>query len=89
MLTPSPGKLRALQACATPGGIFTILAVDYRDSMRVLIAPLAPRSVASETLTSLKLAIVMFPGLCFRRVMSSKLLSNSFELLARPAAPAS
>jgi tagatose 1,6-diphosphate aldolase len=60
MPTLSPGKLRALQACATPEGIFTILAVDHRDSMRVLIAPLAPRGVASETLTNLKLAIVKY-----------------------------
>jgi tagatose 1,6-diphosphate aldolase len=58
MMEPlSPGKIRGLQACSTPEGIFTILAADHRDSMRAIIAPKAPESVTGETLTEIKLAI--------------------------------
>lgn len=54
----SPGKIRSLQACATPQGIFTILAADHRDALRAMIAPEAPQRAAAETLTDIKLAIV-------------------------------
>jgi tagatose 1,6-diphosphate aldolase len=58
MANLSPGTIRGLQACATAEGVFTILAVDHRDSLRAIIAPQAPGAVAAETLTDLKLAIV-------------------------------
>ncbi len=54
----APGKLRSLQACATPEGSFAILAVDHRDSLRALIAPEAPQTVSAAQLTEIKLAIV-------------------------------
>jgi tagatose-1,6-bisphosphate aldolase len=37
LLTLSIGKVRALQQCATANGIFTILAADHRDAMRIII----------------------------------------------------
>jgi tagatose 1,6-diphosphate aldolase len=59
MTNLSPGTIRGLQACAAAEGVFTILAVDHRDSLRAIIAPEAPGGVvADETLTDVKLAIV-------------------------------
>lgn len=58
MPTLSPGKIRSLQACATPEGVFAILAADHRDSLRVLIAPESPGSVPAARLTEIKLAVV-------------------------------
>jgi tagatose 1,6-diphosphate aldolase len=55
-----PGKIRALQVCATPHGVFSIVAADHRDSLRAVVAPQAPESVTSETLTEIKLAIVRY-----------------------------
>ena len=37
--TLQAGKVRALRATATDDGIFTILAADHRDSMKVMINP--------------------------------------------------
>ena len=54
----SLGKARALQRCATAGGVFTILAVDHRDAMRTMIDAARPETVSSKTLTDLKLDIV-------------------------------
>jgi tagatose 1,6-diphosphate aldolase len=54
----SPGKVRNLQACVTSQGMFAILAVDHRDSLRAIIAPEAPRTVTAGQLTEIKLAIV-------------------------------
>jgi tagatose-1,6-bisphosphate aldolase len=56
--TLSVGKIRALQQCATAGGIFTILAVDHRDAMRTMIDAARPQDVSSQTLTDIKLDIV-------------------------------
>jgi tagatose 1,6-diphosphate aldolase len=52
------GKARALQQCATAKGAFTILAVDHRDAMRVMVDAAHPQSVSSQTLTDIKLDIV-------------------------------
>lgn len=54
----SPGKIRGLQATSTKGGIFKILAIDHRDSLRVLIDPDHPAGVPAAKLTETKLAIV-------------------------------
>ena len=54
----SPGKMRGLQACATPEGIFAIMAVDHRDSLRAIIAPDVPQTVPGAQLTAVKLAVV-------------------------------
>lgn len=57
MQSISPGKVRALQVCATPQGTFSILAADHRDSLRAIVAPEAPKSVTARKLTEIKLAI--------------------------------
>ena len=54
----SIGKARALQQCSTSKGLFTILAADHRDAIRAIIDPANPQSVASQTLTDIKLHIV-------------------------------
>jgi tagatose-1,6-bisphosphate aldolase len=54
----SPGKRRGLQACATNEGIFAILALDHRDSLRAIIAPDAPQAVTPTQLTGVKLAVI-------------------------------
>ena len=54
----SLGKARALQQCATAGGVFTILAADHRDAMRGMIDAARPQDVSSQTLTDIKLDIV-------------------------------
>lgn len=58
MNTLSPGKTRALQTTSNRDGIFKILAIDHRDSMRVLIDPDDPASVPAVELTELKLAVI-------------------------------
>jgi len=54
----TPGKVRGLTATSTAGGIFTILAVDHRDAMRVALDTDHPQRVPPSTLTSLKLELV-------------------------------
>jgi tagatose 1,6-diphosphate aldolase len=56
--TLSPGKIRALQTTATPDGIFAILAIDHRDSLRVLLNRHQPDAISAATLTALKLDII-------------------------------
>lgn len=54
----SSGRTRALQANATARGVFSILAIDHRDAMRVMVNPNAPETVSAERLTEIKLAVV-------------------------------
>ena len=54
----SPGKIRALQTTATSDGIFTILAMDHRDSLRVVLNPEQPDSVPAAELVALKLDVI-------------------------------
>jgi len=54
----TPGKMRGLQACSTPEGVFAIMAVDHRDSLRAIIDPDSPQSVPAARLTEVKLAVV-------------------------------
>ena len=58
MKTLSPGKIRALQTTSTRDGIFKILAIDHRDSMRVLIDPDNPAGIPATQLTEIKLAVI-------------------------------
>ncbi|MEM7033409.1 MAG: tagatose 1,6-diphosphate aldolase [Chloroflexota bacterium] len=58
MRTLSVGKIRGLQTTTTHKGIFTILAIDHRDSLRVIINPDDPAGVPSSKLTDIKLAII-------------------------------
>lgn len=54
----SLGKIRGLQTASTKNGIFNILAIDHRDSLRVVIDPDHPQAIPAATLTELKLAII-------------------------------
>lgn len=51
----SPGKIRSLTTCSTPEGVFTILAVDHRDSLRAVLDPADPEGVPSQKVTDVKL----------------------------------
>ncbi len=48
------GQWRGLQAVSTPRGVFTILALDHRDSLRALLNPGAPGSVKPADLVEFK-----------------------------------
>ncbi len=56
------GKIRGLTATSTPEGIFTILAIDHRDSMRVVLDPADPHGLAAEELTNTKLSLLRALG---------------------------
>lgn len=58
MPTLSPGKIRALQTTSTTDGHFAILAIDHRDSLRVLLNPPQPDAIPAAELTGLKLDII-------------------------------
>ena len=54
----TPGKARGLATASTDEGVFTILAIDHRDSLRVVLEPADPDSVRAEDITALKLELV-------------------------------
>ena len=54
----TPGKVRGLAGTSTPRGVFTILAIDHRDSLRVVLDPGAPGSIPASALTQLKLELL-------------------------------
>lgn len=54
----SPGKVRGLTAAANDAGIFTILAVDHRDSMRVVLRPDDPDAIPAAELTEAKFDLI-------------------------------
>ena len=51
----TPGKMRGLATTSTAGGIFTILAIDHRDSMRVVLDSDAPEAIPAAALTEVKM----------------------------------
>ena len=58
----SPGKIRGLSATSTAGGIFTILAIDHRDSMRAVLDPGDPGGLPAGALTTTKLELLRALG---------------------------
>lgn len=58
----TPGKVRGLTATSTPDGIFTILAIDHRDSLRVVLDAEAPESISASHLTEVKLELLATLG---------------------------
>ena len=54
----SPGKARGLSTASTGDGIFTVLAIDHRDSLRVMLDAADPGSVEPTTITDLKLELI-------------------------------
>ena len=54
----TPGKVRGLAATSTPGGVFAILAIDHRDSLRIVLDPSDPGGIAASALTAVKLDLL-------------------------------
>ena len=54
----SAGKVRRLTEVSSTGGVFNILAVDHRDSMRAALMPDNPDGVTARTMTETKLDLV-------------------------------
>lgn len=54
----TPGKVRGLTATSTREGVFCILAIDHRDSLRVMLDPSEPESVPAAALTEIKLDLL-------------------------------
>jgi tagatose 1,6-diphosphate aldolase len=57
MQTLPLGKLRGLQLCSSPHGVFTILALDHRQNLRRALNPGQPEAVADADLTRFKLEV--------------------------------
>lgn len=56
------GKLRGLQQIANERGIFTMLALDHRGSLRKALNPMAPAQVPYETMVELKVLLARILG---------------------------
>lgn len=68
-LTPTPGKVRGLATTSSPGGIFMVLALDHRDSMRTVIDPATPDQITAARLTEVKLGLLRELGATATAVM--------------------
>lgn len=91
MLTP--GKIRGLSSTSGPDGIFTILAVDHRDSMRVVLSPNRPEEIPAQELTKVKLwlvrqlagdatAVMLDPEYSAAQALAARALPGSVGFLA-------
>jgi tagatose 1,6-diphosphate aldolase len=54
----TPGKIRGLATTSTADGIFTILALDHRDSLRAVLAPDDPGGLTADELIAHKLRLL-------------------------------
>lgn len=52
------GKLRRLQQCSTPDGVFVVVALDHRDDLRRLLKPSEPESLSYAEMVSFKSEVV-------------------------------
>lgn len=52
------GKLRRLQQCSTPDGLFVIIALDHRDDLRRLLKPVEPESLSYAEMAAFKSEVV-------------------------------
>lgn len=52
------GKLRRLQQCSTPDGMFVIVALDHRDDLRRLLKPIEPDSLSYGEMAAFKSEVV-------------------------------
>lgn len=89
----TPGKIRGLTATSSPGGVFTILAIDHRDSMRVVLNPDDPQAIAAARLTAVKLdllrslvdgatAVMLEPEFSAAQAISARALPGHVGFLA-------
>ena len=51
------GTIRGLDACASAGGTFTMLALDHRNNLRRILRPQDPQAVTTEEMVGFKQAI--------------------------------
>ena len=54
----SIGKLRRLQQCSTPDGMFVVVALDHRDDLRRLLKPNEPESLSYAEMVAFKSDVV-------------------------------
>jgi tagatose 1,6-diphosphate aldolase len=91
--TLTPGKARGLAATSSSEGIFRVLALDHRDSMRVVMAPDDPGSISNEALTGVKLdllrelaceatAVMLEPEYSIAQAIATRALPGSVGFLA-------
>lgn len=52
------GKLRRLQQCSTPDGLFVVVALDHRDDLRRLLKPIEPDSLSYGEMAAFKSEVV-------------------------------
>jgi tagatose-1,6-bisphosphate aldolase len=89
----TPGKVRGLSATSTPGGIFTILAVDHRDSLRVVLDPENPAAIPATEMTEVKLglvhalgseatAVMLEPEYCAAQAIAARALPGGVGFIA-------
>jgi len=52
------GKLRRLQQCSTPDGVFVVVALDHRDDLRRLLKSAEPESLSYAEMVSFKSEVV-------------------------------
>jgi tagatose 1,6-diphosphate aldolase len=79
----SPGKIRGLAATSSPDGIFKVLAIDHRDSMRVFLDPDNPQSISPSVLTDVKLGLLRELGNEATAVMLEPEYSAAQAIVAR------
>jgi tagatose 1,6-diphosphate aldolase len=61
-MAPRYGTLRGLDACASPRGTFTVLALDHRGNLRRILRPDDPDAVSHDQMVDLKRAVVRALG---------------------------
>ena len=83
----SLGRVRALQTASTERGVFTILAVDHRDAMRVMINREQPETVPAAQLTEIKLTIVKLIGPSATAVLLDPVYSMGQAIAQRALPP--
>lgn len=89
----TPGKVRGLAATSSAGGIFKVLALDHRDSLRVIIDSDNPDAIAAADLTAVKLdllrelageatAVMLDPEYSAAQAIASRALPGTVGFLA-------
>ncbi len=93
MASLTPGKIRGLTTAADTAGMFTILAIDHRDALRVVLRPDDPDAVAPGEMTDIKLwlldslgdlasAVMLEPEYSAAQAIASRTLPGTVGFLA-------
>ena len=83
MKTLTPGKIRGLSTASNDKGVFTILAVDHRDSMRAVLSPDDPNAIAASDVTAVKMWLLNELGSAATAVMLDPELSAAQAIATR------